>query len=160
MLCGVDFFVVTFANDFNDLVVVWLFRLQVYAREFCQDVGVCNIWFDQAFIVFEVIVLPVVLLSFSFEKFDGVCFVLFLVALSSVFNNCDDSIWNGERSNGAWFLDYTCIDVEYLVCALVVSGWAKEYSLECVGAHCVCYSWVVVGFNVGAKGGDAVFVEV
>jgi hypothetical protein len=43
---------------------------------------------------------------------------------------------------------------------LAVSGWAKEYSWECAGAHCVCYSWVVVGFNVGAKNGDAVFVEV
>ena len=46
------------------------------------------------------------------------------------------------------------------MCALAVPGWAEEYSWECAEAHYVCYSWVVMGFNVGDKNGDAVFVEV
>ena len=58
------------------------------------------------------------------------------------------------------FLDFTFIDVKYLVCALAVPGWAKEYSWKCAGAHCVCYSRFVVSFDEGAKGGLAVFVEI
>ena len=53
----------------------------------------------------------------------------------------DDFIWHGERSNGAWFLDYTCIDVEYLVCTLVVLGWAEEYSREYAGRIVFVIVW-------------------
>jgi len=121
---------------------------------------VCNIWFDQAFIIFKVGIVPVVLVSFSVGEFDSVFFVLFLVALSPVFNEGDDPIWHGEGINGAGFLDYACIDIEYLVCALAVPGWTKEYPWERAGAHCVCYSPIVVGFDVGSKGGFVVFVEI
>ena len=46
------------------------------------------------------------------------------------------------------------------MCALVVSGWAKEYSWECASAHCVCDGWVVVSFGVGSEGCFAMFFEV
>jgi hypothetical protein len=120
----------------------------------------CNIWFDQAFVVFEVVIVPVLLLSFLVEEFEGACFVLLLMVLSPVFNDGNDPIWHGEGGNGAGFLDYTCINIEYLVCALAVASRAKEYSWERSGAHCICDGWVVVGFDVGAKSGFAVFLKV
>ncbi len=90
----------------------------------------CDIRFDQAFIVFKVVVVPVVLLSFLVEEFERACFVLLLMASSPVFNDSNDPIWHGERGNGAGFLDYACINIEYLVCALAVASQAEEYSWE------------------------------
>ena len=43
LLCGIDAFVVALFDDFDNLVVVGLFGLQVYAREFCWDVRVCDV---------------------------------------------------------------------------------------------------------------------
>ncbi len=58
------------------------------------------------------------------------------------------------------FLDYACINIEYLVCVLAVASWAEEYSWEHLGAHCIRDGWVIVGFDIGAKGSFAVFLEV
>ena len=120
----------------------------------------CDIRFDQAFVVFKVVVVPVVLLLFLVEEFERACFVLLLMALSLVFDDGNDPIWHGEGGNGAGFLDYACINIEYLVCALAVASRAEEYSWECSGAHCICDGWVSVGFEVGAEGGFAVFLKV
>ncbi len=120
----------------------------------------CDIRFNQAFIVFKVIIVPVVLLSFLVEEFERACFVLLLMALSPVFDDGNDPIWHGEGGNGAGFLDYACINIEYLVCALAVASWAEEFSWERSGAHCIRDGRVVVGFDVGAEGGFAVFLEV
>jgi hypothetical protein len=113
----------------------------------------CDIRFNQAFVVFEVVVVPVVLLSFLVEEFERSCFVLLLMASSPVFDDGDDPIWHGEGGNGAGFLAYTCINIEYLVCALAVASRAEEYSRERAGAHCILDGWIIVGFKVGAKGG-------
>jgi hypothetical protein len=46
-----------------------------------------NIQLDKALIVFKIIVLPVVLLPFSIEKFEGFCLVFLLVASAPIFND-------------------------------------------------------------------------
>ena len=71
---------------------------------------------------------------------------------SPVFNNCDDSIWHGKRGDGVSLFYYSGVDVEYFVCSLAVSSWAKEYSGECAETHCVCAGWIVMGFDVGSEG--------
>jgi hypothetical protein len=120
----------------------------------------CDIRFLQAFVIFKVIVVPVVLLSFLVEEFERACFVLLLMASSPVFDDGNDPIWRGEGGNGAGFLDYACINIKYFVCALAVASQAEEYSWERLGAHCICDGRIVMGFNVGAEGGFAVFLEV
>ncbi len=82
------------------------------------------------------------------------------MALSPVFDDSNDPIWHGEGGNGAGFLDYACINIKYLVCALAVASRAEEYSWERSGAHCIRDGRVVVGFDVGAEGGFAVFLKV
>ncbi len=82
----------------------------------------CDIRFDQAFVVFKVVVVPVVLLSFLNEEFECACFVLLLMVSSPVFDDGNDPIWHGEGGNGAGFLDYTCINIKYLVCALAAAS--------------------------------------
>jgi hypothetical protein len=54
----------------------------------------------------------------------------------------------------------TSVDVEYLVCALAIASGTKEYARERVKVHGVGYSGVVVSFNIGAKGGFALFCEI
>ncbi len=120
----------------------------------------CDIWFDQAFVVFKVVVVPVVLLLFLVEEFKRACFVLLLMASSPVFDDDNDPILHGEGGYGAGFLDYACINIQYLVCALAVASRAEEYSWERSRAHCICDGRVIVGFNVGAEGGFAVFLKV
>jgi hypothetical protein len=120
----------------------------------------CDIRFDQAFVVFKVVVVPVVLLLFLVEEFERACFVLLLMALYPVFNDGNDSIWYGEGGNGVGFLDYACINIKYLVCALAIASRAEEYSWEHAGAHCIRDGRIVVGFNIGAEGGFAVLLEV
>ncbi len=46
------------------------------------------------------------------------------------------------------------------MCALVIASRAEEYSGECVGVHSICDGQIIAGFNVGAKGGLAVFLKV
>ena len=58
------------------------------------------------------------------------------------------------------FLDYSGVGTEYFVCALSVSSWAKEYSWECAGTHCVCDGRIVMSFDVGSKGCFAMFFEI
>ena len=48
--------------------------------------------------------------------------------LVPVFDEGDEPVWHGEKSDGTWFLDYACIYIEELVCALRVHSWAEEYS--------------------------------
>jgi hypothetical protein len=55
-----------------------------------------NIRFDESFVIFEIIIVPVVLLLFLVEEFKGACFVLLLVVSSPIFNDGDDPIWHGE----------------------------------------------------------------
>ncbi len=46
------------------------------------------------------------------------------------------------------------------MCALVVASRAEDFSRERAGVHCICDCWIVVGFDIGAKSGFAVFLEV
>ncbi len=119
-----------------------------------------DIPFDESFVIFEVIIVPVVLLSFLVEEFKGACFVLFLVVLTPIFDDGDDPIWHEEGGDGAGFFYYARINVEYLVCALAIASRTKEYSGERAGVHSICDSWIIVGFNVGAEGGLTVFLKV
>jgi hypothetical protein len=119
-----------------------------------------NVQFNESFVIFKVIVVPVVLLLFLVEEFEGACFVLLLVASSPNFDDGDDPIWHGEGGDGAGFFDYACINVEYLVCALAIASRTEEYSGKRAGAHSICDGRIIMGFDVGAKGGLAVFLEV
>jgi hypothetical protein len=86
-----------------------------------------NVQFNESFVILEVIIVPVILLSFLVEEFEGACFVLLLVASSPIFDDGDDPIWHGEGGDGAGFFYCARIDVEYLVCALVIASGTKEY---------------------------------
>jgi hypothetical protein len=46
------------------------------------------------------------------------------------------------------------------MCALAIASGTKEYARERAEVHGVGYSGVVVGLNVGSKGGLAVFCEI
>ncbi len=46
------------------------------------------------------------------------------------------------------------------MCALTIASGTKEYARKRAKTHGVGYSGVVVGFNVGYKGGFAVFCEI
>jgi hypothetical protein len=46
------------------------------------------------------------------------------------------------------------------VCALAIASGTKEYARKRAKVHCVGYSGVVMGFNVGSKGGLAVYCEI
>jgi hypothetical protein len=118
-----------------------------------------NIQFNKSLVVFEVIIVPVILLLFAVEKFKDLCLVFLLVASAPVVDNFDDPIRHGKGSDRMGFFYNTRVDVEYLVCALVIASGTKEYAWERAKAHGVGYSGVVVGFNVGSKGGFAVFCE-
>ena len=45
------------------------------------------------------------------------------------------------------------------MCALAITNGAKEYPRERARAHSVGNGWILVGFDVGSKGGLAVFDE-
>jgi hypothetical protein len=51
------------------------------------------------------------------------------------------------------FFDDTYVDVDDLACALAIASGAKEYPRECAKAHSVGNGWIIVGFDVGFKGG-------
>ena len=88
----------------------------------------CSIRFDQAFIIFKVAVISVVLLSFLDEEFELFCFVFPVVPSSPVFGNCDDSIWHRKGGDSSGFLDYSGVDVEYCVCALSIPVGPRNIS--------------------------------
>jgi hypothetical protein len=46
------------------------------------------------------------------------------------------------------------------VSALAIASWAKENSREHAKLHGICNPGVIVGFDIGAKGGDAVFDKI
>ncbi len=119
-----------------------------------------NIQFDKSLVVFEVIIVPVVLLLFAVEKFKGLCLVFLLVASAPVIDNFDDPIRHGKGSDQTGFFNNTRVDVEYLLCALAIASGTKEYARERAKAHGVGYSGVIVGFNVGSKGGFALFFKI
>ncbi len=119
-----------------------------------------NIQFIKSLIIFKIILIPVVLLSFLVEKFEGICLVFFLMVFVQIFDNFDDPIYHGEGGDCIRFFKKTRVDVEYLVCALAFASETKEYARERAKAHSVGNGWIIVGFKVGSKGGLAVFLEV
>ncbi len=59
------------------------------------------------------------------------------------------------------FFNDTGVDVEDLVCALLIASMTKEYARECARAHSVGNGWIIVGFDIlGSKGGLAVFFKI
>jgi hypothetical protein len=153
-------FVFTAVNDFDNVVVVWLLRFKVDTRKFGGDVRMGNIQIDKALGIFEIVVLPVVLLPCAIEEFKGFHLVFLLVASSPIFDGFDDPVRHGEGGDCTGFFDHTRVDVEDLVCALAISSGAKEYPRARARAHSVGYGWIIVCFNVGSKGGLAVFFEI
>jgi hypothetical protein len=119
-----------------------------------------SIQFNKSLVVFKVIIVQVILLSFTVEKFKGPCLVFLLVASAPIVNYFDDPIRHGKGCNQTGFFNGTCVDVEYLVCALTIASGTKEYARDLTKVHGVGYSGVVMGFNVGSKGGLAVFCEI
>jgi hypothetical protein len=59
-----------------------------------------------------------------------------------------------------WLLNHSCVDVEYLVRALAIAGWAKEYPRKHTGVHGVRNWQVVVGLDVRTKWGNSMFCEI
>ncbi len=160
MLCSIDTFLFALFNKFDNLVVLRLLRFKVNTRELGGNIGVSNIQFDKSLVVFEVIIVPVVLLLFAVEKFKGFCLVFLLVASAPIVKDFDNPIRHGKGSEQTGFFNNTRVDVKYLVCALAIASRTKEYAREHAKAHGVGYSGFVVGFNVGSEGGLAVFFEI
>jgi hypothetical protein len=99
LLRSVDTFFFAFFDNFNHLVVLRLLRFKVNTGEFGVDIGMCNIQFNESLIVFEVIIVPVVLLSFAVEKFKGLCLVFSFVVSAPVVDDFDDPIRHGKGSD-------------------------------------------------------------
>ncbi len=116
--------------------------------------------FDKAFIVCEVVVVPIKVLSLAIEEFEGGRSIFPLATASPVFNYFDDVIRHRKRSNCARFLDDTGIYVKDFVRVLEVAGGTKENAGERACLHCVGDNWIFVGINIRSKGGFAVFVEI
>jgi hypothetical protein len=159
-LCSIDTFIFALFNNFDNLVVLRLLRFKVNTWEFGGNIGVGNIQFDESLVIFEVIIVSGVLLPFAVEKFRVFCLVFLLVASSPIVDNFDDPIRHGKGSDQTGFFNNTRVDVQYLVCALALASGTKEYARERAKVHGVSYSGVIVGFNVGSKGGLAVFCEI
>jgi hypothetical protein len=119
-----------------------------------------NIQFDKSLILLEIIILRVVLLPFLAEKFEGLHLVFFLMVSAPIFNDFDDPIWHGEGGDCMGFSKNTHVDVKYLVYALVIARGTKEYARECEKVHSVGNGWIIVDFDIGSKGGLAVFLEI
>jgi hypothetical protein len=81
------------------------------------------------------------------------------VVSSPIFEDIDDPVRHGEGGECTGFFYNTRVDVEDLVCALVIASRAKEYFKEHVRAHSVGNGCVIVGFDLGLKGGLAVFFK-
>jgi hypothetical protein len=77
-----------------------------------------------------------------------------------IFDNFDDPIRHGEGGDCTFFFSNTHVDVEYLGCALAIVSGTKEYAREHAKAHSVGNGLIFVGFDVGSKGGLAVFLEI
>jgi hypothetical protein len=95
-------------------------------------------------------------LLFAIEEDEGTIYNLLCVALSPVVDNGNDPVGHGEGHDRAWFFDGAGVNIKKIESALVIAGWAKEDPRERAKLHGICYCRFVVGFDVGAKGGNAV----
>jgi hypothetical protein len=140
-------------------VMLRLLRFKVDTREFGRNIGVGNIQFDKSLVVCKVIIVPVILLLLGVEKFKGFalssclwCLPQLLVILMTLLDM--------GRGVIKWVFLTTPVLMLNTMCALAIASETREYARECVKAHGVGYSRVVVGFNVGSKGGLVVFCEI
>jgi hypothetical protein len=82
-------FVFAVIDDFDNMVVVGLLQFKVNTWKFGGGIGMGNVSLDKALGLFKMIVVPVVLLLFLIEEFEGLCLVFLLVASSPIFNDFD-----------------------------------------------------------------------
>ncbi len=82
------------------------------------------------------------------------------MALSPVVDSGNDPVGYEEGCDRAWVFYHAGVDFKNFVSALAIAGWAKEDFWERVKFHGICNCGVVVGFDIGAKGGDAVFGKI
>ena len=82
------------------------------------------------------------------------------MALSPVVDSGNDPVGYEEGCDRAWVFYHAGVDFKNFVSALAIAGWTKEDSWECAKLHGICNHRVIVGFNVGAKEGNAVFVKI
>ncbi len=54
----------------------------------------------------------------------------------------------------------THVDAKDLVCALTIASGTKEYARERARVHSGGNGWIIMGFDVGSKGGLAVIFEI
>ncbi len=152
-LHSIHTFVFAVVDDFDNVVMVWLLQFKVNTGKYGRDVGMGNVRLNKALGVFKIVIVPAVLLPFAIEEFKGHCLFFLLVVSSTIFDNFDNPVRYGEGVDCMGFFDNTCVDVKDLVCALAIASGAKEYPRERARAHSVSNGWIIVGFNVGSKGG-------
>ncbi len=99
-------------------------------------------------------------MPFEIEEDEGARFILLCVASSPVVDYRNEPVGHGEGHDCAWFFDGTGVNIKNFVSALAISGWAKEDFRERAKLHGICYCGAVLGFDVGAKGGDAGFNKI
>jgi hypothetical protein len=119
-----------------------------------------NVQLDKALGGFKTVILPVILLPFWIEEFKRLCLVFLLVVSSPIFDNFEDPVRHGEGGHCMGFFDDTRVDAEDLLCALVIASGTTEYPRERARVHSVGNGWIIMGFNVGSKGGLAVFFQI
>ncbi len=96
-------------------------------------------------------------MPFTIEEDEGTRFILLCVVSSPVIDNGNDPGGHGKGCDRAWFFDDAGVDIKNFVSALAIASWAKEDPREGAKLHIICNRGTVVGFNVSANGGDAVF---
>ncbi len=79
------------------------------------------------------------------------------MVLYPVIDNGNDSVGHGEGCDRAWFFDSAGNNIKNFVSALAMAGWAKEDSWEQMKLHGICNCRIIVGFDIGAQWGDALF---
>ncbi len=82
------------------------------------------------------------------------------MASSPVIDNGNDPGGHEKGRDHAWFFDDTGVNIKNFVSALAIAGWAEEDPREGAKLHVICNRGTVVGFNVSAKGGNAVFGKI
>jgi hypothetical protein len=99
-------------------------------------------------------------LLFAIEGDEGTRFILLCVALSPVVDDGNDPVRHGEGRDCVWLFDGAGANTRNIVSTLAFAGWAKEDFREPAKLHGICNHRVIVGFNVGAKEGNAVFGKI